>query len=266
MDMRKPSFLRVLASGWPTGGIQTPTRSMRSHFPESDSAALRCDKGAIRGTPDVVESEICCLASKGVASWSRKGHGRRRKRPGSSGGPSRRPSRCRPNSTLDALRVSSACQVNTGDYVSASRLNLWLRCPSALRSSHLDGVAFPANPSLLLRQVVYNLLEYDSRHRTRAVTLSAFEVSGHLTAIWAPSIDKAKVVLESSAHEQRLPVTSERSDSPSKFVEKGHMVGSVFRSSRGWCGVRRGSKEGCRGPPCAVCYLHVCRAAKPTCL
>ena len=98
----------------------------------------------------------------------------------------------------------SSCRGGTRDYISPSRLNLWLRCPLAFRLKYCDGVEIPTSPSLLLGQVVHKLLEHYYRGRMRGVTLSALDVSGHLTATWGPSVEKANITFESSAHEQRL--------------------------------------------------------------
>ena len=105
------------------------------------------------------------------------------------------------NRTLEA---SGPGKASTGEYVSPSRLNLWLRCPLAFRLKYIDGVDVPTSPSLLLGQVVHKLLEHYYRHRTRGVTLSATEVCGCLTAIWDPLAKKANAAFESSAHEQRV--------------------------------------------------------------
>jgi putative RecB family exonuclease len=107
-------------------------------------------------------------------------------------------------STLETLTPTSPRQAGTRDYISPSRLNLWLRCPLAFRLKYCDGVEIPTSPALLLGQVVHKLLEHYYRGRMRGVTLSPLEVSGHLTATWGPSVEKANITFESSAHEQRL--------------------------------------------------------------
>ncbi|MGE3780785.1 MAG: PD-(D/E)XK nuclease family protein, partial [Pirellulaceae bacterium] len=38
------------------------------------------------------------------------------------------------------------------DYISASRLNLWLRCPLAFRLRYIDGIVTPPTASLFLGQ------------------------------------------------------------------------------------------------------------------
>jgi CRISPR/Cas system-associated exonuclease Cas4 (RecB family) len=108
------------------------------------------------------------------------------------------------NSTLKALTASGPRQARPGDYVSPSRLNLWLRCPLAFKLKYVDGVEVPTSPALLLGQVVHKLLEHYYRHRMRGHSLGAVEVSGHLTAIWAPSVEKANIAFESSAQEERV--------------------------------------------------------------
>ena len=36
------------------------------------------------------------------------------------------------------------------DYVSVSRLNLWIRCPLAFKLRYLDGIRTPTSPALFL--------------------------------------------------------------------------------------------------------------------
>lgn len=45
------------------------------------------------------------------------------------------------------------------DYVSASRLNLWLRCPLAFKRRYIDGIESPPSPNLFVGKVVHDVLE-----------------------------------------------------------------------------------------------------------
>ena len=53
-------------------------------------------------------------------------------------------------STLEAVHPSGTRQGGPGDYVSPSRLNLWLRCPLAFRLKYVDRVELPTSPALFL--------------------------------------------------------------------------------------------------------------------
>ena len=45
------------------------------------------------------------------------------------------------------------------DYVSVSRLNLWIRCPLAFKLRYLDGIRTRTSPALFLGQRVHHGLE-----------------------------------------------------------------------------------------------------------
>ena len=51
------------------------------------------------------------------------------------------------------------------DYISPSRLNLWLRCPLAFRAKYIDGIIPPPTPSLFVGKRVHDALEVFYRHR-----------------------------------------------------------------------------------------------------
>jgi hypothetical protein len=67
------------------------------------------------------------------------------------------------------------------DYVSASRLNLWLRCPLAFRIKYIDRVPSKTTPSLFIGKTVHRGLEIHYRHRQAW--------SG---AVWRCNIDRAQ--------------------------------------------------------------------------
>ena len=51
--------------------------------------------------------------------------------------------------------------ISTGltPYVSASRLNLWLRCPLAYRLRYIDKIPTPSTPNMFLGKMVHRGLE-----------------------------------------------------------------------------------------------------------
>ena len=56
------------------------------------------------------------------------------------------------------------------DYVSPSRLNLWLRCPLAFRFRYVERIPTPTSPSLLVGKMVHGALEYFNRQRQAGTT------------------------------------------------------------------------------------------------
>ena len=58
------------------------------------------------------------------------------------------------------------------DYISPSRLNLWLKCPLAWKLRYIDGIKTPPTPALFLGTRVHDALEMFYRHRQLGVGLS----------------------------------------------------------------------------------------------
>jgi CRISPR/Cas system-associated exonuclease Cas4 (RecB family) len=70
------------------------------------------------------------------------------------------------------------------DYISASRLNLWLKCPLAFKLRYLDGIRTPTTPSLFIGKRTHDALEYYYRHRQLGVRLSADELTRRIIDSW----------------------------------------------------------------------------------
>ena len=45
------------------------------------------------------------------------------------------------------------------DYISPSRLNLWMKCPLAFQKRYIDGITSPSTPSLSVGKVVHDVLD-----------------------------------------------------------------------------------------------------------
>jgi putative RecB family exonuclease len=81
------------------------------------------------------------------------------------------------------------------DYVSPSRLNLWLRCPLAFRLKYIEGIRPPPSISLLLGQRVHWALEQYYRHRQLGITLPADVVLRRLRDSWEAALLEAGAAL-----------------------------------------------------------------------
>jgi hypothetical protein len=88
------------------------------------------------------------------------------------------------------------------DYVSASRLNLWLKCPLAFRLKYIDGVETPASPAAFMGKAVHMGLETYYRHRQLGLTLSASEVGCRVTDQWGQAAIDEKLSFGTVADEQ----------------------------------------------------------------
>ena len=70
------------------------------------------------------------------------------------------------------------------DYVSASRLNLWLKCPLAFKIKYVDGVPETTTPSLFLGRIVHRGLEYFYRRRQLGLATTHQQVTGRMRGGW----------------------------------------------------------------------------------
>lgn len=70
------------------------------------------------------------------------------------------------------------------DYISASRLNLWLRCPLAFKLRYIDGVPTRASQSMFFGKQVHSALEFFYRHWQLGLWLDSIEVTERLENSW----------------------------------------------------------------------------------
>jgi len=87
------------------------------------------------------------------------------------------------------------------DYISPSRLNLWLRCPLAFKLRYIDGIRTPTSPSLFLGKIVHAGLEILYRHCQLCVELSQEDVAKRMLDGWDEVVEKESMLFESTAEE-----------------------------------------------------------------
>jgi len=90
------------------------------------------------------------------------------------------------------------------EYVSASRLKLWLRCPAAYKRRYVDGIITPSNPKLFLGKEVHRALEFYYRHHRRGVKVYPDYVAEHIRQTWSHEVDEECVTFETAEQEQEL--------------------------------------------------------------
>ena len=88
------------------------------------------------------------------------------------------------------------------EYVSASRLALWLKCPLAFKLRYIDGIVTPPSPALFVGRMVHASLECFYRHRQLGLALDAEELASRLNQCWEPSAAAEKAVFDSKAQEE----------------------------------------------------------------
>lgn len=104
-----------------------------------------------------------------------------------------------------ALFDRNAAQERKADvwsYVSASRLNTWLRCPLAFKLQYIDGMRTPSSPSLFIGKVVHASLECFYRHRQLGVALDTVELTRRLIEGWGPMMDAESIEFDNSTEEE----------------------------------------------------------------
>lgn len=90
------------------------------------------------------------------------------------------------------------------DYVSPSRLNLWLRCPLAFKFRYIDGIRTPTTSSLFVGKAVHAGLECFYRHRQMGVELQADQVIAQMNECWASLVSEEDMQFESVDEEVQL--------------------------------------------------------------
>ena len=90
------------------------------------------------------------------------------------------------------------------DYVSPSRLNLWLKCPLAFRLRYVDRIRLPPTPALFLGKRVHDALELFYRHRQLDAALPVEAVVQRIAATWEEAVEADCMQFASVAAEQAL--------------------------------------------------------------
>ncbi|MCE9552605.1 MAG: PD-(D/E)XK nuclease family protein [Planctomycetes bacterium] len=95
-------------------------------------------------------------------------------------------------------------QGSVWEYISPSRLSLFLKCPLAFKLRYLDGIKSPTSPALFLGKIVHASLEQFYRHRMLGLTLGEEDLSSRLASFWQQSSSEEQMRFESVAQEALL--------------------------------------------------------------
>ncbi len=87
-------------------------------------------------------------------------------------------------SLLDFLRETQTPEPRSWNYVSASRLNLWMKCPLAFRRRYLDGIESPSTPNLFVGKVVHGVLEHVYSCLDVGTVATAEDIPAFVEAAW----------------------------------------------------------------------------------
>ncbi|MGL6195481.1 MAG: PD-(D/E)XK nuclease family protein [Thermoguttaceae bacterium] len=83
-------------------------------------------------------------------------------------------------------------------YISASRLNLWAKCPQAFKFRYIDGIKTPTNANLFLGKVVHAALEHYYRRRQLGQPVSEADTDSLVSQAWKDAEAEERVQWESA--------------------------------------------------------------------
>ena len=90
------------------------------------------------------------------------------------------------------------------DYISPSRLNLWLKCPLAFKLRYVNGIRSPTTPALFLGKRVHQGLEIFYRHRQLGIQLEPDDVVRRMKESWDAVVADEEVTFKSTADAESL--------------------------------------------------------------
>ena len=80
------------------------------------------------------------------------------------------------------------------DYVSQSRLNLWLACPRAFEFRYVKGITTPTSPAFFVGKQVHAALEHYYRYRQLDLLLPSSEIVTRMRDEWSTAAEEEGVV------------------------------------------------------------------------
>jgi len=89
------------------------------------------------------------------------------------------------------------------DYVSASRLNLWMKCPLAFRRKYIDGFESLPSPSLVVGKVTHDVLDAIYRCAMVGAYITSSDVPGFVQDAWGRTMVSDSCVFDDAAHEEK---------------------------------------------------------------
>ena len=90
------------------------------------------------------------------------------------------------------------------DYISPSRLNLWLACPRAFEFRYIKGIQTPTSPSLFIGRQVHTALEAHYRHRQLDLLLPGVEIVARMRDEWSTAAEEEGVRFSKDGDSDKL--------------------------------------------------------------
>ena len=103
---------------------------------------------------------------------------------------------------LDFLRTTEPT-TNVWNYVSASRLSLWSKCPLAFKRRYVDGIESAPSVSMFVGKVVHGVLEHVYRCRSVETICTEADLPDFVSDVWMRTIQDEPVFFDDENHEQK---------------------------------------------------------------
>ena len=90
-----------------------------------------------------------------------------------------------------------------GDYVSPSRLSLWLKCPLAFRKRYLEGLQSAPTPSLFVGKIVHSVLAHIYRLRIAGHTCTPDDMPRFVADAWKYTMEVEPCFFDEDEQEEK---------------------------------------------------------------
>jgi hypothetical protein len=104
---------------------------------------------------------------------------------------------------LEFLNETQSPEPLIWDYVSPSRLNLWMKCPLAFRRKYIDGIETPSSPSLFVGKVTHDVLDGIYRCAMVGAYTTADDVPQFVDDAWNRIIQSEPCHFDDADHETK---------------------------------------------------------------
>jgi hypothetical protein len=105
------------------------------------------------------------------------------------------------NGDLDLRETLAERSSGVWDYISPSRLNLWLKCPLAFKLRYIDGESSTGTTSQFVGKMVHRGLERFYRHRQLGLEVPADWLVAFIHAEWEQAVSDEGMAFQASADE-----------------------------------------------------------------
>ncbi len=101
------------------------------------------------------------------------------------------------------LQLDEPRETGLFSYISASRLNLWAKCPLAFRFRYVDEIKTPTNVNLFLGKAVHGALEAYYRNRQIGLTPTTEDANTFVVQSWTATLEEEPMDWDSTAETEK---------------------------------------------------------------